>query len=212
MISTRSVGLLIDTVVCLTLAKWETVSGRFGGYLIISIQVVRFERNLLPIIPAVIILIGAALVPIQSVLSEKAGQFGRFVAASIFVVSLIPGLNKTAFETAQRYAADPRRAIRNWIGENIAPGTSIMLDSYSPFVDPKLYVVTGVEVFVLEQSISSIVSTDVVIISQEGSGRFLYGTNSKENEMFKKIGVLACQRKEFKGNGATAFWVFIFRC
>jgi len=33
MIPTRSAGLLIDTVVCLTLAKWETVSGRFGGYL-----------------------------------------------------------------------------------------------------------------------------------------------------------------------------------
>jgi len=33
MISTRLVELLIDTVVCLTLAKWETVSGRFGGYL-----------------------------------------------------------------------------------------------------------------------------------------------------------------------------------
>src|SRR4029077_19082574 len=27
-------GLVIDTVVCLTLAKWETVSGQFGGYLI----------------------------------------------------------------------------------------------------------------------------------------------------------------------------------
>jgi len=27
-------GLAIDTVVCLTLAKWETVSGEFGGYLI----------------------------------------------------------------------------------------------------------------------------------------------------------------------------------
>jgi hypothetical protein len=26
-------GLAIDTVVCLTLAKWETVSGQFGGYL-----------------------------------------------------------------------------------------------------------------------------------------------------------------------------------
>ena len=25
--------LVIDTVVCLTLAKWETVSGQFGGYL-----------------------------------------------------------------------------------------------------------------------------------------------------------------------------------
>jgi hypothetical protein len=31
MISTRSVVLVIDTVVCLTLAKWETVSGRSGA-------------------------------------------------------------------------------------------------------------------------------------------------------------------------------------
>src|SRR5262249_38973525 len=37
MISTRSVELVIDTVVCLTLAKWETVSGQFGGYLIMGI-------------------------------------------------------------------------------------------------------------------------------------------------------------------------------
>ena len=36
MISTRSVGLVIDTVVCLTLAKWETASGQFGGYRIAS--------------------------------------------------------------------------------------------------------------------------------------------------------------------------------
>ena len=27
------VVLVMDTVVCLTLAKWETVSGQFGGYL-----------------------------------------------------------------------------------------------------------------------------------------------------------------------------------
>ena len=33
MISTRLVELVIDTVVGLTLAKWETVSGQFGGYL-----------------------------------------------------------------------------------------------------------------------------------------------------------------------------------
>ena len=30
--SMRFGGLIIDTVVCLTLAKWETVSGQFGGY------------------------------------------------------------------------------------------------------------------------------------------------------------------------------------
>jgi|SRR5262245_23371036 len=30
---TRSLELVKDTAICLTLAKWETVSGRFGGYL-----------------------------------------------------------------------------------------------------------------------------------------------------------------------------------
>src|SRR5262249_12315423 len=30
---TRLVELVIDTVVCLTLANWETVSGQCGGYL-----------------------------------------------------------------------------------------------------------------------------------------------------------------------------------
>src|SRR5215831_3140129 len=44
MISTRSVELVIDTVVCLTLAKWETVSGQFGGYLRLRIVAVS-ERN-----------------------------------------------------------------------------------------------------------------------------------------------------------------------
>jgi hypothetical protein len=33
MISTRSDVLVIDTVVSLTLRKWETVSGQFGGNL-----------------------------------------------------------------------------------------------------------------------------------------------------------------------------------
>src|SRR5262249_24300079 len=46
MISTRSVGLLIDTVVCLTLAKWETVSGRFGGYLILRQPRASIQRGI----------------------------------------------------------------------------------------------------------------------------------------------------------------------
>src|SRR5262245_41291240 len=43
MISTRSVELVIDTVVCLTLAKWETVSGQFGGYLSMSLRIAKLE-------------------------------------------------------------------------------------------------------------------------------------------------------------------------
>ena len=35
----------IDTVVCLTLVKWETVSGRFGGYLSATVDVGRSFAN-----------------------------------------------------------------------------------------------------------------------------------------------------------------------
>ena len=44
MISTRLVELVIDTVACLTLAKWETVSGQFGGHLIIAFRALLQDR------------------------------------------------------------------------------------------------------------------------------------------------------------------------
>ena len=47
MISTRSGALVIDTVVCLTLAKWETVSGRFGGYLTVPLTQIKAAQALL---------------------------------------------------------------------------------------------------------------------------------------------------------------------
>jgi hypothetical protein len=47
MISTRSDVLVIDTVVSLTLRKWETVSGQFGGNLTCPSNVKSDEPNLL---------------------------------------------------------------------------------------------------------------------------------------------------------------------
>jgi hypothetical protein len=50
MISTQSVGLVIDTVVCLTLDKWETVSGQFGGYLTARYYTMAFPQNTLELV------------------------------------------------------------------------------------------------------------------------------------------------------------------
>jgi len=41
----QSEGLVIDTIVCLTLTKWETVSGQFGGSLSLSIGVLKVYRD-----------------------------------------------------------------------------------------------------------------------------------------------------------------------
>jgi hypothetical protein len=48
MTSMRFEELVMDTVVCLTLDKWETVSGQFGGYLIRLLSALRLWVRLLP--------------------------------------------------------------------------------------------------------------------------------------------------------------------
>jgi len=46
MTSMRSEGLVIDTIVCLTLAKRETVSDQFGGYLRVWLRVCCVPRHI----------------------------------------------------------------------------------------------------------------------------------------------------------------------
>ena len=56
MISTRLVELVIDTVVCLTLAKWETVSGQFGGYLkYLPVTLITVERKCDRVITVIVV-------------------------------------------------------------------------------------------------------------------------------------------------------------
>jgi hypothetical protein len=68
MISTRLVELVIDTVVCLTLTNWETVSGQFGGYL-------TGVAGLLTIIKAS--LLGSALILLEGLPKDRRARNSR---------------------------------------------------------------------------------------------------------------------------------------
>ena len=85
MISTRSGALVIDTVVCLTLAKWETVSGRFGGYLRRKCTVTRDGINL-------IVQDGDLVVPGVSgspIISTDGKAIARASTASVVIPTLV---------------------------------------------------------------------------------------------------------------------------
>src|SRR5690349_13901632 len=83
MISTRSVELVIDTVVCLTLVKWETVSGQFGGYLKNTVDVVSFVDVLHQTSDARILLREAARVSRRYIVIKDHLREGPFAKATL---------------------------------------------------------------------------------------------------------------------------------
>jgi hypothetical protein len=188
----------------------------FGAayFTLLSIQVVRFERELLPLVPALIVLIGIGFESIRLLLCRRKPQslLRDALLAALFVAVIATGVARTAADMIASYAADPRRDARVWVSEHVAPGSSIMEDSYTIFADPKIYRVSGVS-FVLKDKIPAIEKNDVVVVSRLGSGRFLRGGPSDESAKFRRIGELACERKTFNdAAGIASIWIFRLRC
>jgi 4-amino-4-deoxy-L-arabinose transferase-like glycosyltransferase len=182
-------------------------------FLLISVQVVRFERNLMPIIPASIVLIGSGFDALVGIVQRRAKQVGgtSSLLALLGCVLVVPGAVQSLSDVAFRYR-DLRADARAWISQHITPGASMLMDSYTPYADPKTFKVTGVD-FVLQYPVSMIGSYVVVVVSRQGSGRFLNDSQSAESRKLDDIGRIACERKEFKNEtGVTDFWLFKFRC
>ena len=183
-------------------------------FTLLSIQVVRFERELLPLVPALIVLVGIGFESIRLSLHRRKPQSLLRDALLVILAAAVvaSGLGRTAAEMIASHAVDPRRDARAWISQHVAPRTSIMEDSYTIFADPKIYRVSGVSM-VLKEKMPAIEKNDVVVVSRRGSGRFLRGGRGDESGKFRRLGELACERKTFNdAAGRASIWVFRLHC
>ena len=198
-------------------ARLRSVPIAFFGaayFALISMQIVRFERELLPLVPVLIVLIGIGFESIRLLLwRRKSRPLLRDALLVALAAALVaPGLSRTAAEMIASHAVDPRREARTWVSQHVAPGASIMEDSYTIFMDPKLYRVTGTA-FVLNEPYSAIEANDIVVISRLGSGRFMRGGPGDESRKFRRLSELACARKAFNdAAGSASIWVFRLHC
>jgi hypothetical protein len=178
-------------------------------------QVVRFDRNLMPIIPALIVLIacGFEAVCLASRKTTERLRVRAVLLASLACLLLIPGAARSWSDTVARFS-DRRAEARDWLNRNVAPGSSILMDMYGPWLDPGRYTIKPSEVaFVLRLPLATITSYNVVVIAREGSGRFLRDGKPQESAIMSDLGKLACERKEFKPEPTvTDFWVFRLSC
>ncbi len=102
---------------------------------------VRFDRTLLPVVPILLIFAGAAFARFWSWLeSTRIGAVGGTIISCclITVVAGYPAMN-TINHNLRLVSPDGRETSRQWIEANIPAGSSIALESYAPYVDPKRY-------------------------------------------------------------------------
>ncbi len=106
-------------------------------YCLIAFQVVRFERNLMPLVPIVAAL-GGRLVA-DAVLAARrfsAGAVASLVIAAGFAF-VIGSATVDAMHYDSRLLDDTRTAARRWIGQNIPAGSRVAREFYAPNIGPQ---------------------------------------------------------------------------
>jgi branched-subunit amino acid ABC-type transport system permease component len=83
-------------------------------FMLLSIQIVRFDRNLIPLAPALIVLIGIGFESVRLLLQRRMAQSRLRTALliSLACAVFVPGLVKTISETASAYSVDTREEAR----------------------------------------------------------------------------------------------------
>jgi 4-amino-4-deoxy-L-arabinose transferase-like glycosyltransferase len=148
-------GLVLLAVLCATLflyarspKRWTLISFPLLYFLFVSQLLIRNARTIMLIIPfldilAAILLIGAAE------WSIRVRRVRPYLAASgallVFAFIAILPLQMTFAANIRLTQLDGRETARRWLEEHLAPGTRVAVESYSPYLDTKRFVVMGID-------------------------------------------------------------------
>ena len=113
----------------------------------ISSFTVRTDCTCLPAAPFLFILSSWFIVQLSDGLRRVKRQTVRSLClaglASLGTVALALPMLRTVADIQRLQTVDSRQSARIWIEKNLAHGAKIAIESYSPFVEPSLYEVTG---------------------------------------------------------------------
>jgi Dolichyl-phosphate-mannose-protein mannosyltransferase len=153
-------------------------------FAVLSAVVVRFERNLLPLVPALAVLVVLGGLAVWDRARARWGNLAPAGMSAVLVAALAWTLYGTAGELGNSLTDQKAQALA-WIHANVPAGDTVVLDPYSPYVDPSRWhvvvlrqrTVGGVtypEWFVLANPPAlHAANPDVVIVTALGSGRYV---------------------------------------
>jgi hypothetical protein len=178
---------------------------------LMSIQRVRFERNLVPLLPALLVVIAVVATQLVVQLVRRRPDASIAIWTSVLTPILLWG-SIFAIQDAAVASRDSRADAQHWISRHVPRGSTVFYDVYSPYVDPARFELEG-DGFVLQLPNLDTSDADAVIVTAAGSGRFLSGVSrtalAERNEAWLRRN--ACQSARFN-RGSTKIEVFRLKC
>jgi hypothetical protein len=186
-------------------------------FLLLIVQYVHFERNLLPLIPAVVLLIAVGVDSITRVLASTLPNVGR-VTSAIFVVLALALFTRPAMLSLTElvnYNNDPRAEARVWANEQLptTPARAIAVDPFAPYIADNGRTVTGSYYSIAEMDRAALAPFSYLVLSRKGSGRFLQGPHDSERAKLADLKANSCDYRQFPANTAEPeYLILILKC
>jgi 4-amino-4-deoxy-L-arabinose transferase-like glycosyltransferase len=174
---------------------------------LLAVQYTRFNHNLLPLAPAMLLLIAVGIDSIAHIAVGKVRpKASRPVVSAIFAILALALFARPAMSSLGeivRYDRDPRATARVWLNQLLprTPKQEIAVDSYAPYIDEEGRAVTGVDL-ILAWDRAALARFSYIVLSKGGSGRFLQGNYDRERDNFAALKARSCDYRQFPGESA----------
>lgn len=100
---------------------------------VISLVSLQYNRYMLPSLPFFAIVVAFGFVTTATYLVQKLGKYPALIVNSILLIALFFPLASTVITRGNELAGpDTRTIARQWIIDNLPPGSNIMMEFYSP--------------------------------------------------------------------------------
>lgn len=144
-----------------------TITVAFGiGYIaFFSLFQTTFARNLLPALPAFCIAIGLGASASVELVSDK-GNIARGVLVGLMSVAVVVAGTAVFLE---HQGSENREDAAQWLEENLPSGSLVVIEAYSPWLDPTTYQLVNVGL-IAEGRVPN--SWDFMLVTEKGSGRY----------------------------------------
>jgi hypothetical protein len=183
-------------------------------FVLLSSQAIRFERNLMPIIPAFLVMAVVGCFGLSQLFMQRLGMESKAavaLAAGGAILCYYLPLARTWNELVG-YERDPRRSARLWLAQTVPLTKTLVIESYVPYVRETRRKLDR-DSLLLRRDIAWVSSHDYAVISRDGSGRFLREEYPKQVRAFDRLSEIACEKYEFPvGSSQPDYIVFRFSC
>jgi hypothetical protein len=159
--------------------------------LFVSRYTVRFTRTLLPAIPPLLVLValgafGAWILTTRLIGDRPLLRAAAAAGLAVAVVLTAWAPLQLTITKGRNLHVDSRQEAREWIDENVEDDARIVLEAYTPWVDPARFDVHPVS-FALRSEEPSDPSMQYLVLTRVGSGRFLRAPDAypAENQRYE---------------------------